>query len=51
MALFFNSLRWYITPIDLHILKKSLHPWDKSHLVMVYNPFNVLPIWLGKKYC
>ena len=21
---------------------ESLHPWDKSHLLMVYDPFNVL---------
>ena len=20
----------------------SLHPWDKSHLIIVYDPFNVL---------
>ena len=23
-------------------IEKCLHPWDKSHLIMVYNPFNVL---------
>ena len=23
-------------------IEKSLHPWDKSHLVMMNNPFNVL---------
>ena len=23
-------------------IKKSLHPWDSSHLVMVYDLFNVL---------
>ena len=23
-------------------IKESLHPWDKSHLIMVYDPFNVL---------
>ena len=23
-------------------IEKSLHPWDKSHLVMVYDLFNVL---------
>ena len=23
-------------------IEKSLHPWDKSHLIMVYEPFNVL---------
>ena len=23
-------------------IEKSFHPWDKSHLIMVYDPFNVL---------
>ena len=23
-------------------VEPSLHPWDKSHLIMVYDPFNVL---------
>ena len=23
-------------------IEEPLHPWDKSHLVMMYNPFNVL---------
>ena len=23
-------------------IEPSLHPWDKFHLIMVYNPFNVL---------
>ena len=23
-------------------VEKSLHPWDKSHLIMVYDPFSVL---------
>ena len=23
-------------------IEESLHPWDKSHLIMLYNPFNVL---------
>ena len=31
----------YITSIDLQILN-PLHPWDKSHLIMTYDPFNVL---------
>ena len=22
--------------------EESLHPWDKSHLILVYDPFNVL---------
>ena len=27
---------WYVDT------EKSLHPWDKSHLIMVYDPFKVL---------
>jgi len=23
-------------------IEEPLHPWDKSHLIMQYNPFNVL---------
>jgi len=23
-------------------IEESLHPWDKSHLIMMYNPFSVL---------
>ena len=23
-------------------IEESLHSWDKSHLIMVYDPFNVL---------
>ena len=23
-------------------IEESLHPWGKSHLIMVYDPFNVL---------
>ena len=23
-------------------IEESLHPWDKSHLIVVYDPFNVL---------
>ena len=26
---------WYVD------IEKSLHPWDKSHWIMVYDPFNV----------
>ena len=22
-------------------IKEPLHPWEKSHLIIVYNPFNV----------
>ena len=24
------------------VIDESLPPWDKSHLIMVYDPFNVL---------
>ena len=40
--LLFSLLVWSITLINLQILKNSLHPWDKSPLIMVYDPFNVL---------
>ena len=23
-------------------IEESLHPWDKSHLIIMYDPFNVL---------
>ena len=23
-------------------IEESLHPWDKSHLIMLYEPFNVV---------
>ena len=39
--LFFNLLMWCVTLIYLHISKKSMHPGDKSHLITVYDPFNV----------
>ena len=28
--------------IDFSDIEKSLHPWDKSHLIMVYDSFGVL---------
>ena len=32
---------WFI--IDwFENIEKPLHPWDKSHSIMVYDPFNVL---------
>ena len=40
--LLFNSLVWSITLINLQILKKYLHPWDESPLIMMYDPFNLL---------
>ena len=27
-------------------VEESVHPWDKSHLIMVYNSFNVLLIYV-----
>ena len=38
----FNLLMWCITLIDLQIIKESLHSWDKAHLVMMYDLFNML---------
>ena len=35
----FSLLIWHITLI---YIEESLHPWDKSHLIMVYGPFNAL---------
>ena len=35
-------LMWYITLIDLQIFKKHLHPWNKSHLITMDDPLNVL---------
>ena len=28
--------------IDFADIEESLHPWDKFHLIMVYDHFNVL---------
>ena len=38
---FFNLLMWHITLIYGY-WETSLHPWDKSHLIMVYDSFNAL---------
>ena len=40
--LFFNLLMWCITLIDFVDIEESLHPWDKAHLVMMHDLFNVL---------
>ena len=37
-----HYLMWSITRIEFHMLKHSWHSRDKSLLVMVYNPFNML---------
>ena len=31
-----NYIDWFVD------IEESLHPWDKAHLVMVYDLFNVL---------
>ena len=38
----FNLLMWCITLFDLQDIEESLHPWDKAHLVMMYDLFNML---------
>ena len=35
---FFNM----VYDIDFVYIEESLHSWDKPHLIMVYDPFNVL---------
>ena len=42
MAFIFQSVD-VVYYIDLLVdIEESLHPWDKAHLVMVYDLFNVL---------
>ena len=41
-VLFSSLLMWCITLIDLQILNQTLHPWNKSHFIMVCEPFNML---------
>ena len=36
---FFNVVSYIDWFVDI---EESLHPWDKAHLVMVYDLFNVL---------
>ena len=38
----FNLLMWCITLIDFVNIEESLHPWDKAHLVMMYDLYNML---------
>ena len=38
--IFILQFMWHITHVDLR--EKSLHPWDKSKLTVVYDPFHVL---------
>ena len=37
-----NYIDWFVD------IKESLHPWDKAHLVMVYDLFNVLLDLIGR---
>ena len=37
----FSLLMWCITLIDFDI-EESLHPWDKAHLVIMYDLFDML---------
>ena len=39
---FIQFVNVVISLIDLQILEKTLYPWDKSHSILVYDPFNVL---------
>ena len=41
VILFFNLLMWCITVIGFADIEPSCHPWDKSHWIMVYDPFDV----------
>ena len=41
MFLFFSLLMCCIILVCI-----CLHPWDKSHLIMIYDPFNVLLDWV-----
>lgn len=45
MFFLFILLMWCITFVDWHMLR--LHPRDKSHLIIVYDPFNVLLNWFA----
>ena len=44
--LLFNLLMHCITDW-LEDTEKSFHSWDKPHLIMVYDSFNVLCIWFA----
>ena len=52
-ALFLHPLRWLYDIYSLFVnlmycigwfvdIEPSLHPWEKSNLIMLYDPFNVL---------
>ena len=42
MVSIYNLSMWHVTPGDLWILKNPCIPWYKSHLVVFYEPLNVL---------
>ena len=42
MILSFHSINMCITFIDLCYVETSLHPRNKSHLIMGNNPFNMM---------
>ena len=44
-SLFFNLLMWYI-PHWFSDIESSLHPWDKSHLMMVYILLILKSCWI-----
>ena len=45
-----SILGWFLSLRKVHLkcihivmdIKPFLHPWNKSHLIVVYDPFNVL---------
>ena len=38
----YSSVCWCVYQTDWFVdIDKSLHPWDKSHLIMVYDPFTL----------
>ena len=39
-----HHIEWFV------YVEESLHPWNKPHLVMVYDPFNVLLGSIGKNF-
>ena len=39
---FMNHIDWFAG------IEPSLYPWDKSHLIMVYNPFIFILFYFGR---
>ena len=42
MTIWFSFFSLFLTLTDLHCIEECLHLWDKLHLIMVYDVFNVL---------